>query len=117
MSKDIDPITLAVIKNGLDSIVDEVAYTILRTARSEIVKDVMDYSAALCNKDGEMIAQAKPTGARAAVIGIAISGVQAMKTCLAEGVEPVGFEADQELGGFWRYKEEAQFPSVYLGES
>ncbi len=59
MSKDIDPITLAVIKNGLDSIVDEVAYTILRTARSEIVKDVMDYSAALCNKDGEMIAQAK----------------------------------------------------------
>ena len=55
----IDPITLAVIKNALDSIVDEVAYTILRTARSEIVKDVMDYSAALCDVNGEMIAQAK----------------------------------------------------------
>ncbi len=55
----IDPITLAVIKNALDSIVDEVAYTVLRTARSEIVKDVMDYSAAICDAHGSMIAQAK----------------------------------------------------------
>lgn len=55
----IDPITLAVIKNALDSIVDEVAYTVLRTARSEIVKDVMDYSAAICDAEGTMIAQAK----------------------------------------------------------
>jgi N-methylhydantoinase B len=54
-----DPITLAVIKNALDSIVDEVAYTVLRTARSEIVKDVMDYSAAICDANGIMIAQAK----------------------------------------------------------
>ena len=55
----IDPITFAVIKNALDSIVDEVAYTVLRTARSEIVKDVMDYSAALCDANGRMVAQAK----------------------------------------------------------
>jgi N-methylhydantoinase B len=59
MARTIDPITFAVIKNALDSIVDEVAYTIVRTARSEIVKDVMDYSAALCDTDGQMIAQAK----------------------------------------------------------
>ncbi len=55
----IEPITFAVIKSALDSIVDEVAYTVLRTARSEIVKDVMDYSAAICDRDGNMIAQAK----------------------------------------------------------
>ncbi|MEO7402131.1 MAG: hydantoinase B/oxoprolinase family protein [Burkholderiales bacterium] len=55
----IDPITFAVIKNGLDAIVDEVAYTVIRTARSEIVKDVMDYSAAICDRHGRMIAQAK----------------------------------------------------------
>ena len=55
----IDPITFSVIKNGLDAIVDEVAYTILRTARSEIVKDVMDYSAAICDRHGRMVAQAK----------------------------------------------------------
>ena len=55
----IEPITLAVIKNALDSIVDEVAYTVLRTARSEIVKDVMDYSAAICDSKGRMVAQAR----------------------------------------------------------
>lgn len=54
-----DPITFSVIKNGLDSIVDEVAYTVIRTARSEIVKDVMDYSAAICDRHGQMVAQAK----------------------------------------------------------
>lgn len=54
-----DPITFAVLKNGLDSIVDEMAYTVVRTARSEIVKDVMDYSAAICGADGAMLAQAK----------------------------------------------------------
>ena len=55
----IDPITFSVIKNGLDAIVDEVAYTVIRTARSEIVKDVMDYSAAICDRHGHMVAQAK----------------------------------------------------------
>ena len=55
----VDPITLAVIKSALDSIVDEMAYAVIRTARSEIIKDVMDYSAALCDADGLMIAQAK----------------------------------------------------------
>ena len=59
MSRTIDPITFAVIKNAMDSIVDEVAYTVLRTARSEIVKDVMDYSAAICDRHGQMVAQAK----------------------------------------------------------
>ena len=43
----------------MDAIVDEVAYTVIRTARSEIVKDVMDYSAAICDAKGEMVAQAK----------------------------------------------------------
>lgn len=55
----IDPITFAVVKSGLDAIVDEVAYTVIRTARSEIVKDVMDYSAAICDRRGRMVAQAK----------------------------------------------------------
>jgi len=59
MTTTIDPVTFAVIKNGLDAIVDEMAYDVIRTARSEIVKDVMDYSAAICDASGNMIAQAK----------------------------------------------------------
>ena len=41
MTTTIDPVTFAVIKNGLDAIVDEMAYDVIRTARSEIVKDVI----------------------------------------------------------------------------
>ncbi len=71
-----DPITLAVIKNALDSIVDEVAYTVLRTARSEIVKDVMDYSAAICDAHGSMIAQAKTIALH---LGAVPEAMQAMR--------------------------------------
>ena len=35
----IDPITFAVIKSGLDTIVDDMAYAVMRTARSPIVRD------------------------------------------------------------------------------
>ena len=71
----IDPITLAILKNALDSIVDEVAYTVLRTARSEIVKDVMDYSAAICDANGEMIAQAKTIALHLGAVPEAIAEV------------------------------------------
>ena len=47
------------IKSALDAIVDEMAYAVIRTARSEIIRDVMDYSAALCDAEGRMVAQAK----------------------------------------------------------
>jgi N-methylhydantoinase B len=54
-----DPITFAVIKSAFDSIADEMAHTVMRTARSPIVRDVLDYSATLCDPDGQIIAQAK----------------------------------------------------------
>jgi N-methylhydantoinase B len=72
-----DPITFAVIKNAMDAIVDEVAYTVIRTARSEIVKDVMDYSAAICDAKGEMVAQAKTIAQHLGAIPEAMAAVQA----------------------------------------
>jgi dimethylaniline monooxygenase (N-oxide forming) len=36
-----------------------------------------------------------------------------MKACLAEGIEPVGIDQDSEIGGFWRFKENVEHPSVY----
>src|SRR3546814_19472654 len=59
MNSNPDPISCAVVKSALDALIDEVAYTVVRTARSEIVKDVMDYSAALCDGEGRMVVQAK----------------------------------------------------------
>lgn len=77
MSTPIDPITFAVMKHAMDAIVDEVAYTVIRTARSEIVKDVMDYSAAICDARGEMVAQAKTIAQHLGAIPEAMAAVQA----------------------------------------
>ena len=75
--RSIDPITFAVVKNAMDAIVDEVAYTVLRTARSEIVKDVMDYSAAICDRHGQMVAQAKTIALHLGAIPEAMAEVRA----------------------------------------
>ena len=47
------------IKSGLDTIVDDMAYAVMRTARSPIVRDVLDYSVTLCDGRGRILAQAK----------------------------------------------------------
>jgi N-methylhydantoinase B len=73
----VDPITFAVIKSGLDSIADDMAYTVVRIARSEIVKDVMDFSAALCAADGQMVAQAKTIAQHLGAIPEAMDSVLA----------------------------------------
>jgi N-methylhydantoinase B len=51
-------VTLQVVANALQSIADEMATTIVRTAHSTVVRDGMDFSSALCDPDGETIAQA-----------------------------------------------------------
>lgn len=59
--KRLDPITYEVLQNGLDSIVDEMALTITRTGYSTIVRDVLDFATALCDREGQMIAQGLTT--------------------------------------------------------
>ena len=53
----VDPITLGLIRNALSSVADEMANTVVRTAYSTVVRDCMDFSTALCDKDGQTIAQ------------------------------------------------------------
>jgi N-methylhydantoinase B len=74
----LDPVTFAVVKHRLDAIVDEMAYAVIRTARSEIVKDVMDYSAALCDAGGRMVAQAKTIAQHLGAIPDAMASVRAL---------------------------------------
>ena len=57
LPEDIDPITFEVIRNGLDTLVDEMALTVMRTAHSGVVKDAMDYSTAFCDRNGQVVAQ------------------------------------------------------------
>ena len=53
----IDPITLEIVKNALSSVADEMALVLMRSAYSPVVRDSMDYSTALCDRDGAVIAQ------------------------------------------------------------
>lgn len=52
-----DPLTLEVIKNALSSVADEMALMVMRSAYSPVVRDTMDYSTALCDRHGQVIAQ------------------------------------------------------------
>ncbi|MFN0170014.1 MAG: hydantoinase B/oxoprolinase family protein [Bryobacteraceae bacterium] len=53
----VDPITLGLIRNYLSSVADEMANTVIRTAYSTVVRDCMDFSTALCDRNGQMVAQ------------------------------------------------------------
>jgi len=52
-----DAVTLELLKNALASIVDEMAFTIIRTGYSSVVKSAMDFSTGFCDTAGEMLAQ------------------------------------------------------------
>ena len=58
---DFDAITFEVIRNALDSLADEIALVLMRSAYSPVVRDSMDYSTALCDRDGNIVAQGLTT--------------------------------------------------------
>lgn len=52
---------------------------------------------------------------RVAIIGAGCSGLSAIKCCLDEGLEPVCFERESDIGGLWNYTDKAKLGkgSVY----
>ena len=54
---ELDPITLEVVNNALGSTADEMALVIMRSAYSPVVRDTLDYSTALCDRNGRIVAQ------------------------------------------------------------
>ena len=61
MAATLDPVRLEVLKNGFDTIADEIALILMRTAYSSIVRDSMDYSTAICDPQGRTLAQGLTT--------------------------------------------------------
>ncbi|MDB5944340.1 MAG: apc4 [Ramlibacter sp.] len=53
----IDPYLLEVLRSAFDTIADNLAITVMRTAYSEIVRESLDFSTALCDADGMTLAQ------------------------------------------------------------
>src|SRR5205823_36699 len=52
------PIAVRLVANALETAAEEMATTVFRTAHSAVVRDAMDFSAALCGPTGETVAQA-----------------------------------------------------------
>jgi N-methylhydantoinase B len=52
-----NPFLLEVLRNAFDTIAEEITLTIIRTAYSQIVRDSLDFSTALCDANGRAIAQ------------------------------------------------------------
>ena len=57
MEQTTDPVTREVIKNALMSTADTMALTVVRTARSAVIKHGMDFSTSLFNAEGLQVAQ------------------------------------------------------------
>ncbi len=53
----LDHLAFGVLHNYIGAIVDEMTITVLRTAYSPSVRDIMDFSPAICAADGQLIAQ------------------------------------------------------------
>ena len=51
-----DPFLLEVLRNAFDTIAEEITLTIIRTAYSQIVRDSLDFSTALCDAEGRTFA-------------------------------------------------------------
>ena len=56
-----DPLLLEIIRNGLDTVADEMALILMRTAYSAIIRDSMDYSTAVCDAEGQIVGQGLTT--------------------------------------------------------
>ena len=52
-----DPFLLEILRNAFDTIAEEITITIIRTAYSQIVRDSLDFSTALCDANGRTLAQ------------------------------------------------------------
>ena len=53
----LDPFKRELIHNGLATIADNMIVTVVRTSRSTVVKNNMDFSTSICNAEGQLVAQ------------------------------------------------------------
>ena len=53
----VDPITLEVVNNALVGVAEQMAVTILRTSYSTVIREMLDYSTAVFDLEGRIIAQ------------------------------------------------------------
>jgi len=72
-----DPITAELFRNALAALGDEMVLTIYRTAYSGVLKNIMDYSAAICDAQGRLVAQGLSLPGHLCTIPVALQAVLA----------------------------------------
>ncbi|WP_428487184.1 hydantoinase B/oxoprolinase family protein [Rhodopila sp.] len=80
-----DPITEELFRNAISAIGDEMVLTIYRTAYSGVLKNIMDYSAAICDAEGRLVAQGLSLPGHLCSIPVAL---QAVLRHFGDDVEP-----------------------------
>jgi len=70
-----DPITAELFRNAIAALGDEMVLTIYRTAYSGVLKNIMDYSAALCDAQGRLAAQGLALPGHLCSIPVALQAV------------------------------------------
>ena len=53
----VDPVMMQVVKNGLDSIAEQMAITLQYTAHSPVIREILDFATALMDTKGRLISQ------------------------------------------------------------
>jgi N-methylhydantoinase B len=61
MRSNVDPFLLEILKSSFDTIADDMALNLMRTAYSGIVRDSMDFSTAILDRHGQTLAQGLTT--------------------------------------------------------
>src|SRR5262249_40059513 len=81
----VDPITVSVIQHRLHAIVEEMGEAMLRTSYSQILNSSRDFSTAICDPDGRLVAQAEHVPIH---VGALPWAVQSVRKFFGDRVQP-----------------------------
>ena len=76
MGETVDPITVSVIQHRLVAIVEEMGEAMLRTSYSQILNSSRDFSTAICDAEGRLVAQAEHVPIHVGAIPWAVRSVR-----------------------------------------
>ncbi len=106
MQQTTDPVTREIIKNALMSTADTMALTVVRTARSAVIKHAMDFSTALFNAEGLQVAQGLTIAAHLGSMAPALQGVM---NAFGDDVKPGDIFANNDP-----YEGGSHLPDIFL---
>ena len=101
-----DPIAQELVKHALATIADNMVVTVVRTARSQVVKQSMDFSTAICDTRGQMVSQGLSLPVHLGAIMPALEGVLKV---YRDDVQPGDIFINNDP-----YEGASHFPDIFL---